>query len=415
MKAEQFLYVLRNTGRKKKQTFFSILCICISSFVILTNMALNNGLYAQLKQGINEAIAGQLTVYRADNPKMNLLESQLKEQQTFAWPADATFSLQRLLPALSIDKRIRFGSLISLEDETSYVNVQALEPAHLERIGRLLSLAEGTRPDREKTILISESMANDLHCAVGDTVLLVAENIEDYMSDETAVVSGIFKEKGLAVFFQYTAFIPYESGKEIVRLGDDECLELILNPPPATDLPEKDIRAITERLRAIDPSLSVASWEQTVPLLFTIANIWKGCGYFTQGMFMVFSLLILTNLTSLVISSRKKEFGTLLAIGFSWRRISSMVCVEYLWIGTLSVGIGWLLAAGQIALLPDHSLTLPTKDLQSAVMAESIRFFIEIKDILYVWALCCFTLLAAVGISLSRMRRSNLVDLIMNR
>ena len=89
---------------------------------------------------------------------------------------------------------------------------------------------------KENGIVISESLAKDLHCTVGDTVLLVANNLYDYMSDAVGVVSGIFEKKGIAVFLSHNGFMSLETGKALAEAGSEESLELVINPKEERDL-----------------------------------------------------------------------------------------------------------------------------------------------------------------------------------
>lgn len=406
MKKEQLYYALRNITRKKKQTLFAVLCISVSSFVIFSNISLNNGIQAKLREGINEVISGEYLIYSADGLDVNILESQLNEQRVFEAEA-LTNDLRAANPEVVINKRVRFGSLVSFDQETSYLNVHALEKGHLERLGNLLSLGEGRLPGNEKEIVISQTMSDDLKCGLGDTLLLVATNLNDYMSDEIAVVSGIFQEKGLALYLSYNAFVPYDFGKELVQLDDSGCLELVLNPKNGASIPEKEMAAIRKLVGGRDKDLKIARWEKTVPLLFAVTNVWQGCGYMTQFVFVVFSLIILVNLTSLVIRSRRKEFGTLLAMGFSWRKVNLLVCLEYLLLTAIAFALGYLLFEVFLGLLPDASLGIPDKDMQYALMTDSIRFFLDAGDVFHVLFLFLATITGAVFISLGRIRRIN--------
>lgn len=414
MKKEQVKYILRNISRKKKQSFFTILCITVSSFVIFENLSLNNGIQFKLKEGINQAISGQLTIYSTNNKKVNILESQLKEQKTFSWDTKDIKSLQHISDYITVDRRIRFGSLISYGDETSYVNVHALEPSHLKRMKKLLNIKCGSMPQNGKNILISETTAKDLHCNVGDTILLVANNINDYMSDEIAVVSGVFAEKGLSIFLNYTAFIPYNFGEGIVQLEEGQCLELVVNSKTNSDIPKKTIDKIKENINNRTNKLNITSWDKTIPLFYSIANLWKGSGYFIHTLFIILSLMILTNLASLIVYSRKKEFGTLLAIGFSWRKITLMVCLEYLLITLFAILISYVMVAILIFCIPDTGFYIPSKDMQSALMTEFIRPFLRIEDLAYVLSLFCLTVTVAVLISISRIKRLKPIVLINN-
>lgn len=413
-KTEQVKYVLRNIGRKKKQTFFTTLCIFISSSIILGNIALNNGIIMQLKEGINNSISGQLTVYSSDRTDINILESQLKEQNIFNWDSEDKQSLNQFSDGLTAYKRIRFSSLVSYKDETSYLFVHALEKPHLDKIKRLLSLQKGTMPDNDNQILISETTADELHCSPGDTLLLVSENRYDYLSDELAVVSGIFEEKGLALFFNYISFIPYTLGENIVQLNEEECLELVINPVYDKDLTEQNIAKIDHLIGEKDGDIQTATWEKTVPLFYTIVHVWKGGKMLTQAIFTIFSLLILITLTSLIVNSRKKEFGTLLAIGFSWGKITQMVCVEYSLITSCSVMSSVILTELLIYFFPETGVPIMSKDLQAALMSDSLRPIIYPANVLYVLLLFTFTTIVSVCISLQKTKKQYPAALINN-
>jgi ABC-type lipoprotein release transport system permease subunit len=372
---------------------------------------MNNGLQSKLKEGINQAISGQLTVYGATDSKINILESQVSEQYPFILPDEWLRKITEK-ENLTINKRIRLGALVSCLEETSYVHIHALENNHLERIHNLVSLKRGRMPSNVKDILISETTAGELRCNAGDTILLLANNLNNYMSDDMAVISGIFEEKGIAIFLNHTAFIPHAFGKELVQLEDSSYLEIIVNPVDSKDVSKEVVELIKEKTAGATPAIHIAGWEQTVPLFYKIVQVWKGGGYFTQAIFIVFSLLILVNLTTLIINSRKKEFGTLLAFGFTWTQISLMLIAEYLLITVASVLTGYGLIEWLTGLTAENGIYIPSKDMQSALMAEYLKPVIYIKDVFYTLSLFCSTTLLAVLISISRIRKQSPIVLI---
>lgn len=410
MKNEFVKYIFRNIARKKKQSFFTVLCITVSSFFILLTIALNNGILTNLKEGINQAVSGQLTVYSTVEPGINILESRLKEQEPFVWDESKSALLRAVVGEVRIDRRIRLGSLVSFNEETSYLHIHAIEMPHLLRIQRLFCLNE--IPAEGKAVVISESVANDLKCGVGDTVLLLADNINDYMSDEVAVVVEIFKEKGLAAMLGYTGFIRYDFGADIVQLSEDECVELIINSASGDEMTKKEIAEVRKALNAIDDGLRLTTWDETVPLLFRIVNVWKGGGYFTQTLFVIFSLIILINLISLIVDSRKKEFGTLLAMGFSWRKITLLVSLEYLLVTVMSVCLSYGVILLLLSFQPENGIYIASKDMQTALMTERLKLLPYTKDFICTLSLFSTTTLLAVLVNIARVKRFRLVALI---
>jgi ABC-type lipoprotein release transport system permease subunit len=411
MKKEQLYYILRNLTRKTKQTIFTVLCISISSLIIFANIAFNNGIQHKLKQGINEAVSGQLTVYKANKKGINILESQLKDQQRFDWSAKSDKQLLGLSPGISVKKRIRFGSLVSFNNETSYVNVHALDTGHLNKLAQLIKVRRGTFPKRNDGILISESLAKELHCKVADTILLVAENTNRYMSDNLAVVSGVFDENGLASFFGRVAFVPYHLGETITQVDTGEALELIVNSRNGEDVSGDAMKKINAYVIG-GQKLQIASWDKTIPLLFKIVKVWKAGGYFTQIVFVLFSMVILVNFSTIIIESRKKEFGSLLAIGFSWKSVFSLVCLEYLVITIFSVALSYVLFRGITSFLPPEGVYIGSRDMQSALMTESIAPFLTSFDFLYVMFLFVMTIVASISISILKVKKLTPLTLI---
>ncbi|MCL1938021.1 MAG: FtsX-like permease family protein [Candidatus Azobacteroides sp.] len=390
-------------------------CILISSFILLENRALNNGIQFKLKEGINQAISGQLTIYCSNEAKINIIESQLKDQKPFPWNAENTEMVKQIDPNLTINNRIRFSSLISYEEETSFVNIHAIEDDHFKRIQNLITLKEGTIPKNNEGILISETLANDLHCGIGDTLLLVADNLNDYMSDEIVPVKGIFMEAGLTSFFAYSAFLPYSLGKEIVQLEDGNSLELIINSSTRTDISDKTIQKIHQYLAGISFDIQAATWDQTIPLFYTIAHIWKTSGYLIQALFIIFSLIILTNLISLTVYSRKKEFGTLLAMGFSWKKITMIIGMEYLVLCVFSVLSAFILIRLLNLLFTQNGLYISSKDMQQALLTEVLVLFLNSKDLINTLTLFCLTILTSTLFSIFRIKKLSPIQLINNK
>lgn len=403
-------YVLNNLLRKRKQTLFSLFCISVSSAIVLADFAVLNGIEAQLKKAINQVMSGQLTVYCTDNESINILESQLTEQKVFEWSEADREILGSDIP-LDISQRLRIGSIISYEEETSYVHFHALEEEHLQKVAQMLTFPQGRMAEREQEIVISEKLAGDLRCSIGDTVLLVANNLYDYMSDAIGVVSGVFEERGIAIFLSHNGFMPYPAGRELVGIGEGEYLEFVINPAGNRDFTPRETSALQKRLRQSHPELKTASWDKTVPLLHSIVTIWKGGGLITQVVFLLFSLIILITLTSLIVHSRRKEFGTLLAIGFTWRRVKILVCAEYVLLACLAVLLGFA-GVELICATQNSGLSIASKDLQSALMTDRLFLFLTGKDLLHVMTLFVSVTLLSALISVWRMQKTNIQSLL---
>ncbi|MDR1623906.1 MAG: FtsX-like permease family protein [Tannerellaceae bacterium] len=407
-------YIINNIVRNKKQTIFCFSAILIPSLIILADYAIMSGIERGLKKSIDQVLSGQLLIVSGKNNDINILESQLNEQELFIDDENNLKELETIFPAALLNRRVRLGSLVSYEGETSYTNIHALEDNHLQRIGEMLSIDKGRMPEKGSEMLISESLARDLLCRVGDTLLLLATNVNDYMSDALGVVSGVFEEKGLAIFLNYTAFIPYRFGQEIAEIPEGQAVELIVNHASGKDFTHEEIRSVGNYFKASNPVLTVATWRQTVPLMSAIVNVWNGGGVITQIVFISFSLIILVALTSLVVRSRRKEIGTLLAIGFSWTRVSLLLCFEYLLITFIAVTVSYVLLHILLAPLPPAGIEIASEYMQAALMAEKLLPVTTFTNFLYVAFLFGATVTLSALISIRKLKKMKIHLLITN-
>lgn len=415
MKAEQIIYVFRNLQRKKKQTLFSFLCVGISSLIILGNMSFNNGIQKQLKKGINEGISGNISVYESSQGNINILESQLSSQEKFQFDEHSMHKFSEKFPGLLLNKRIRYGALVAHQEETSFLNLHALTEDHLQRVSELFLLKDGVFPQNESDILISESLAEEIKVNVGDTLLLVADNTNGYMSDAVTAVKGIFQEDGLAIYFDRIGFIKYTFGEDMVQVDDSEAIELIINPDfkNQADISNSQSKEISKYFNSLDTNFKSVSWEYTVPLLFSIVKVWQWGGRFTHIIFLSFSLVILISVSTLVANSRRKEFGTFIAMGFRWWDIYRMMLLEYLLIAIAAISFSVLLLQFTFyIILPTSGLHITSKDLQAALLAEYIPPTMYGNDVLYITIAFILVISISLAITILKAKKSNPVTLI---
>lgn len=267
-------------------------------------------------------------------------------------------------------------------------------------------------PQQKDQIVISETMWRDLHCQTGDTLLLVADNIHGYMSDGIVTISGIFEEKGIALYFGYTGFLPYDYGKEFMQMYENTYLEFIINPVYKEEITPKEIKEVEAFLNQNHPELKIAYWQDTIPLFYTIANVWKETGDMNTVIFCIFSLTILISVATLIIQSRKKEMGTLVAIGFSWRKVRGMLCMEYMILSTTSILFSFFLVQTLLQFIPDTGLVIQSKEMQSAFMTESLELFLTPVNLLYIWFAFSLVTLLAVWISLHKIQKEKVALLL---
>lgn len=402
---------LKNITRKKSRAFLIFILSVVAAFNIFYQTAQKNSVQNSLKKLIGEAISGQYIIYDSDK-KLNVLESQFSDLKLFNWSDKQDEELKNKVKGISnISPRLRFGGMLSSGEESVGINLQALSVEHLERVSSILDFENGSRPKNNDQIMLSQTFAEELESDVGDTIVVLANNRDGYLSDNLLIISGIFRTSGLAQFLVPIGYVNYDKGKTLMGLEDDETMELLVNFENFEDTPGRE-KLILSEVTALNNQLDMATWKESSPLLNSVASIWVNFGYIIKLIFISFCFLILVNIIVMITNNRKKEIGTLLAFGFSPFRVINTIAFEYiflvvsavLWIGVvLKLVFDFVLQGG---------IPVPVEDLQAAYLSTKIIpeiSWIDILEICLLFALACYL---AVLISLRKLHKTEITTLL---
>lgn len=402
---------LKNITRKKSRAFLIFVLSVVSAFTIFYQTAQKNSVQNSLKQLIGEAISGQFIIYDSEE-ELNVLESQFSDLKLFSWNNRLEESLRQETDGiLHISPRLRFGGMISSGDESIGINLQALSKEHIERVSSILDFQGGSRPQNDDEIMLSDTFAEELDSKVGDTLVVLANNRDGYLSDAILVISGIFRTNGLAQFLTPIGYLHYEKGKSLMGLEEDETMELLINFENFDEAQEKE-QLLHSGIVALNSELDIATWSESSPLLNSIVSIWVNFGYIIKLVFIAFCFLILVNIIIMITNNRKKEIGTLLAFGFSPFKVINTIAFEYiflvvtavLWIGvTLKLVFDFFLQDG---------IPIPVEELQAAYLSSKIVpkiFWMDIIQVSFLFAIACYL---AVLISLRKLPKTEISTLL---
>ncbi|MEM1339341.1 MAG: FtsX-like permease family protein [Bacteroidota bacterium] len=401
----------KNIIRKRSRALLIFILSVISAFNIFTQVAQKNSVQNSLKKLITEAISGQYIIYDSEE-NINVLESQFSDIRRFEWRFhDSTRLLEKNPNIKTIERRLRFGGMLSYGEESLGILFQALSQNHLQRVSTILDFKNGSHPRKEDQIMLSETFADELEASVGDTLVVLANNKDGYLSDNLLCVSGIFKTIGPAQFLLPIGFINYEKGREILRLEGHETTELLVNYHTLENT-VNGATTLKKQISSRHPRLKIATWEKSAPLLNAIVGVWVNVGYAIKTIFIVFSVLVLVNIIIMMTNHRKKEIGTLLAFGFTPYSTINAIALEYI----VLISSGILLIGGLLKLIFDlflqGGIPIPSETLQAAYLSTSIFPKLYWSEILWVtlsFGVACYL---AVLVALRKLFRSEITTLL---
>lgn len=400
-------YALRNIWRRKRESLLIAFVVFVSAHVILTQAAQRRGVEERARKVLVEAVSGEYLLARENPAGIDLLDAQFDEMEPFrATPAQLR-AAEKAAGGASIEPRIRFGGLLSSGEQSMGIGLQAVTPAQLARLDGALDFESGgIQPHTPDGLLLSDAVAEHLKVSAGDTLVVLVTNRDGYVSDDLLVVSGVFASRGAASFLTGVGYLPYARGAALLNLDAHQTMELVATfagPDARGDRAARLARAAA----GIAPGVKATSWEETAPLFFAVLRVWRGAGAATQGVFCALSFLLLLNVVLTKVNGRRREIGTLRALGHRHAWIATLVSMEYLllaWGGFLAA---LLMVGGTVAAFAARGIPIPSPAMQAAYMGTRLYPRLTPGDVLWVWALFTAVTAVACALPLQRFRRAD--------
>jgi putative ABC transport system permease protein len=263
-------------------------------------------------------------------------------------------ALKKLEPVVASSPRLKFGAMFSNFTETTSIRLNGVLPereaaAMPMLAGRVVqgSVANGL-VERGK-LLIPEILAKGMKIKIGDTVVLVATNVDGSVNGKTFVVQGVLE----AVLGPggRDGYVHMDDARELLRMRDEEVSEIAVRL--------KDLRFLDQAKAQLElalagvrnpqgqPALEVHTWEGLSPFA-NIARMIDLLDLFIRVMLVGIVLIAVMNVMMMAVYERIREIGTIAAIGTPPGRILALFLSEGLLLGLVGTLIGTAVSLGLI-------------------------------------------------------------------
>ncbi len=342
----------RNLHRQPLRTILTALGVSLGVVAIVSFGAMTKGLWVSTNAAIHFA-GGNMMVFQA-GAAADILSTLDEKQAGEALLADpdvvkASATLWHLLPAEP--PKMPFIFTIGLRPEPMRENSR-----------RLIS---GRYPEADDEVLLGRIAARTLEKEVDQAVQL---------SRETFKVVGIFVTD--VVIFDAAVVMPIERLQELSgKAGKTTGFQVTLRPGA-------DAEVVAHRLEKTIPEIVAVTSAKSYKKVDQGLEIISAADRMVSFMAIIIGSVIVTNTMWMAVHERTREIGVLRAIGWSSRRVISMIIIEACGIGLLACPIGCLLGVGlgQMAtILPISSQFLdPVFDWQPFVTAMVVAVTLSI-------------------------------------
>jgi putative ABC transport system permease protein len=347
---------VRNLARYWRRTLLTAGLIILGITAVLLFVSVSGSFKGLIVGQITDSMIGHLQVHRKgyvasiDNLPLNL---NMKPAQ--AEKADQV--LKGMSDVIAWSPRLKLGAMFSNFTETTNIRLNGVLPEREAETVPLLPerLVEGGTANglvERGNILIPEILAKGMKLKVGDTIVLVATNLDGSVNGKTFLVQGVLGD--VTGPGGRDGYIHIDDARELLRMTQPEVSEIAIRLKD----PKRLERAKTELEQALSgirnpqdqPTLEVHTWEGLSPFA-NIAHMIDLLDVFIRVMLVGIVLIAVMNVMMMAVYERIREIGAIAAIGTPPRRILGLFLTEGLLLGLVGTLIGTALSLGIVYVL----------------------------------------------------------------
>jgi putative ABC transport system permease protein len=343
----------RNLARYWRRTLLTSGLIILGVVAVLLFIAVSGSFKGLIVGQITDSMLGHLQLHRRgyvasiDNLPLNL---NMKPAAVAA--ADKALGADAAVVAWS--PRLKFGAMFSNFTETTSIRLNGVLPereaAAMPMLARRVvqgSVAGGLL-ERGK-VLVPEIIARGMQLKPGDTVVLVATNLDGSVNGQTFVVQGVLGD--VTGPGGRDGYVHLEDARQLLRMSEAEVSEIAVRLKDLGMLSATKARLEAAVSGLANPQgqsvLQVHGWDQLSPFA-NIARMIDLLDIFIRVMLVGIVLIAVMNVMIMAVYERIREIGMIAAIGTPPRRILGLFLAEGALLGLAGTAIGVVLSLAAV-------------------------------------------------------------------
>ena len=341
----------RNLLRYGRRTLLTAGLIILGIVAVLLFVSVSGSFKNLIVGQITDSMLGHLQVHQRgyvasiDNLPLNL---NLKPDAA----AKVEEALKAMDQVVASSPRLKFGAMFSNFTETTSIRLNGVIPERERAAMPMLAsrLAQGSATagllERGK-VLIPEVLARGMKIKVGDSVVLVATNLDGSVNGRTFTVQGVLGD--VTGPGGRDGYVNIDDARDLLRLSEPEVSEIAVRLKSLARLSQASAqleRALSGmRNPQGQPAVEVHTWEGLTPFA-NIARMIDLLDLFIRFMLVGIVLISVMNVMVMAVYERIREIGTIAAIGTPPGRILGLFLAEGVLLGLIGTVVGTLLSLG---------------------------------------------------------------------
>lgn len=346
-------FAAKNVLANKKRTMITLAVIVVGIISINVGKGIMSGMQKESELSVTQGRTGEIQIHREgyfEASELNLLSYAMSNAKQLQDEIRQTEGVE------AVAGRIQFGGLLAKGDETAVVIFgKGVDPINEEKVCPRMkaNTIEGRffNNDDSDGAVIADGLKKGVGAKIGDYIILVANTKDGYQNAVELKIVGIIKEKA-AQANSRLVYLSKEKAQELLYL-DDEVTEIVIKTND-----KGHIDTLNQRFNASLKGRGLLS------------NTWMDVSTFFVGIMekqnvVVFALCIIfycivissiANTMVLSLFERKKEIGTMMAIGIKAKHVIGLIVVESTIIGVIGSFLGIVFAAAILMILNNTGL-----------------------------------------------------------
>lgn len=328
-----FKIALRNLWRNKRRSIITGAAIALGLGMLMFSSGGTDGMTNMMIENATSMAAGHVVVqgkgYQEDpEPEIVVPDS----------PAVAA-RLAEQLPDAIVLQRVFLDGLLTSPSGAMGVSVSAIDPATEPRVNDVPDkIVEGEfLGDDPQSILLGKTLAESLDVTLGDKVVLMCQGAE-------AIESRLFRVHGILSYGideidGFYAMIPLVAAQEMLGVGQD-VTQISVHLDSARDTAEATAMAAAA---VGGDAVEVLSWQEALPAVAEYVASEQGEIYVMYFIIFFMVGLGIVNTVLMSVLERMREFGVMLSLGATPRRLAALVMLESSLLGLFAAAAGVLL------------------------------------------------------------------------
>jgi ABC-type lipoprotein release transport system permease subunit len=335
-----FRLAWRNLWRNHRRTLIMLAAIVVGVWAMIFMTALMRGMVDEMVRDGISVLPGHVQIHTPayrDDPTIS---------NVFAPPGGNLLAVLERPEVVAWAARVRVPAVVSSERDTRGVTLVGIEPEREKEVSFVAGdIVEGrfleSRDD--DGIVVGRKLLEKLETGLGKRVVIMSQDRKNDIADRGFRIVGVFHAK-LEQTEEEFVFAGEGTIQKLLSVGDAVSEVAILGA---------DYRRV-EGLRhmvaeAAGPKLEVLTWQELDPYLGSMLAVMDG--FVVVWMVVVFLALSfgLVNTLVMAVFERVREIGLMLALGMTPSKILYQIVAESIFLLTLGLAVGNLVAWATIA------------------------------------------------------------------